>query len=365
LSGIEHLESVCVNNHVDIKNKMKHFRLVAILLCLACFFSCRQSDKPDISRIQAPAEIIRFDQMLASCQDTTCIRNLMKTYPAFSEIYFRHILQLTHPENTDSVLAVMAEWKSDTTLTMITQKVAEEFDDLTKQQKQLDELFAYLKYYFPDTLPLPAIYTCLSGMAMQSFIFQETNKRRDGIGIGLDMLLHPAIPYKRLNPDNTAFSDYLTRSWNKDHLTRKVAETILSDQMGTPQGSRLIDQMVYEGKKIYLLKLVMPETPDSIITEYSQSQLDWCEKNELQMWSFFFDEKLFFETSPVKIAKYVYPAPSSAGMPEEAPGRTAAFLGWKIVIAYMERFPKTSITELLAIHDGQLLLEKSKYKPSR
>ncbi len=344
---------------------MKHFHLVSLLLSLAFLHSCRESGKPDISNSGARAEIIRYDQELASCQDVVCIRGILEKYPAFSEIYFRHILQLSHPESPDSILVAMEEWKSDTTLAMITQKVSEEYGDLTEQQKQLNELFAYINYYFPDTVPLPAIYTCLSGMAMQSFIFEEKNQHRDGIGIGLDMMLHPAIPYKRLNPDNTAFSAYLTRSWNKDHLTRKVAETILSDKMGNPQGSRLIDQMVYEGKKLYLLKLVMPETPDSVITEFSQTQLDWCEINEVQMWSFFFDENLFFETSPVKISKYVYPAPTSAGMPEEAPGRTGVFLGWKIVNAYMKRFPKTSISELLTIHDGQLLLEKSRYKPSR
>jgi hypothetical protein len=335
-------------------------------LGIACLLAaCSGNNGPDVSHIQAEAKVVRFEKLLSACSDTLCIRKLMQEYPAFSEIYFRHILQLRFPENPDSILVSLTELSADSTLAAISAQVASNYGDFSSLQSEINQLYKHLIYYFPDGKKLPVIYSCLSGLSIQSFIFQEADKSQDGIGLGLDLFLHPSVPYKQLMPDNTAFSDYVTRSWNKVHITRKVAETILTDKLGEARGSRLIDQMIHEGKKAYLLKLLLPTAPDTVIMEYSSPQLAWCRENELQMWSFFFDEKLFFESNPVKVAKYVYPAPTSAGMPEESPGRTGAYLGWQIVNAYMERYPDTSLAGLLDMHDGQAFLEKSKYKPAR
>lgn len=328
-------------------------------------FACTDKKGPDVSHIQAEAKIIRYEKMLAACQDTSCLGKLKREYPAFSDIYFTHILQLSHAQNADSILVSLRELSADSTLNAIATKVDSEFGDFSVWQNELNQLYKHLTYYFPENKNLPVIYTNLSGLSVQSFIFQENDKMQDGIGLGLDLFLHPTVPYKQLIPDNTAFSDYLTRSWNKDHITRKVAETILTDRLGEARGSRLIDHMIHEGKKLYMLKLLLPDTPDTVILEYSEPQYAWCKENELQMWSFFFDEKLFFESSPVKVAKYVFPAPTSAGMPEASPGRTGAYLGLKIVQAYLDRYPETTLKALLDMHDGQAFLEKSRYKPQR
>lgn len=52
-------------------------------------------------------------------------------------------------------------------------------------------------------------------------------------------------------------------------------------------------------------------------------------------------------------------------MPKAAPGRTANFIGWQIVKAFMEKYPKTTLEELINMHDSQIFMEKSKYKPKQ
>ena len=52
-------------------------------------------------------------------------------------------------------------------------------------------------------------------------------------------------------------------------------------------------------------------------------------------------------------------------MPDEAPGRTANYIGWQIVRAYMERYPSTTLKNLIDLKDSQMLMEKSKYKPKQ
>jgi len=97
--------------------------------------------------------------------------------------------------------------------------------------------------------------------------------------------------------------------------------------------------------------------------EYTADQLQWCEENQSQIWSHFLREELFYETDYKKINKLINASPASPGMPAEAPGQTANFIGWKIVTAFMKRNPDSSIIDLLSLHDYQEILDKSKYKP--
>jgi hypothetical protein len=50
-------------------------------------------------------------------------------------------------------------------------------------------------------------------------------------------------------------------------------------------------------------------------------------------------------------------------MPEEAPGRTANWIGWQIVKSFMARQPETTMEELIALKDAQQLLDLARYKP--
>jgi len=91
--------------------------------------------------------------------------------------------------------------------------------------------------------------------------------------------------------------------------------------------------------------------------------MKWVKENELQMWAYFFDQELFYETNTMTLKKYLSPNPNSPGMPAEAPGRTGNYIGWQIVKKYMKRFPKTTMQDLVALNDAQKILEESRYKP--
>jgi hypothetical protein len=50
-------------------------------------------------------------------------------------------------------------------------------------------------------------------------------------------------------------------------------------------------------------------------------------------------------------------------MPPEAPGRTGNYIGLQIIRQYMERFPNTSLEQLLQLKNAPKILEASKYRP--
>ncbi|MGB1216942.1 MAG: gliding motility lipoprotein GldB, partial [Saprospiraceae bacterium] len=115
-------------------------------------------------------------------------------------------------------------------------------------------------------------------------------------------------------------------------------------------------------KKLYLLDKLLPHTPDHIKLGYSADQTEWCEANEFEIWQFLFNEDLLYSTDRRKYMKYVSPSPNSPGMPEDAPGRTANWIGWQIVKRYMKMNPNASIQDLIDYKDGAKLLTKTSYK---
>ncbi len=332
-----------------------------------CFLACQNEDAfdaPDISHIDFQPTIIRFEQDLFGL-DTGDINNALTTletnYPHFSELYFRQIVPLHH-ENRDSFDSRVLDFITNDHITSLVDTVGQVFGDFKEIEMEIQTASRYFLYYFPD-FTFPRLYTLISEFGYQTFIFSDGDA--DGIGIGLDMYLTPMINYKALDPGNPAFSDYLTRSYNVDHVTKNTFSLIADEVLGPAPGKRLLDRMVHEGKKLYFLAKILPATPDSVLIDYSQAQLNWAKMNEREMWAFFLSEKLIYETNHIKINKYLEPAPTSSGMPPAAPGRTAVYMGWQIVKAYMNRYPDVPLSELIAEKDSQKILESARYKPPR
>lgn len=343
--------------------QMPKFFFFLFALCLFAFSCKEKEDAVDVSHIQASAEIVRFDQALFSLDTNrweASLGELKSRYPHFWGIYSKHILPLT-PDSSQYDKALLAFVKDrqirqlyDTTQLLV--------GKLDRYKEKTTEAFKTVKYYFPKFVE-PTIYTFISEFGFQKFIFSDGNK--DGIGIGLEMFLGSSYPYKTIDPTNPNFSAYLTRTFDKQYLTKKTIDLIVDDIVGSPGGVRLLDYMVYNGKKLYLLKKFLPSEPDSVIFEYTQKQMDWVVDNELEMWSFFTEQNLVYETNVIKINKYINPSPESPGMPADAPGQTANYIGYQMIRAYMEKQPNTTLDQLMAEKDAQRILELSKYKPKR
>ena len=123
--------------------------------------------------------------------------------------------------------------------------------------------------------------------------------------------------------------------------------------------------MIYDGKILYFLNSIMPDTPDSITTGYTSVQLNWCGANEKNTWSFFIDQKMLFSSDQNQIAKFMNDGPTTNGFPKESPGAIGKWLGWRIVQAYMKKNPAGTLEQLMNNNDYKKILLESKYKPAR
>lgn len=342
------------------------FGLIVVIGFMVYFFTLDPGPKPpSIENIVLDNSFVRFDQKVDSVRrtgDAQGIEELISKFPGFGKLFFTSIVPIIERDTSELNKEELIQFMTDPFVTGLQDTIDLVFGDGEKLEEDCSEALKYFQLYFPER-KAPNIYFCNSLFNYQSFIFNDGD--RDGIGIGLDMFLNKYINYKSLDPTNPAFSDYLTRSFNPDHVAKKVCDMLMEEVAGSSPGVRLLDQMIHNGKKLYTQKLMLPYTSDTIIMEYSLNQYKWCVDNELQLWSFFLDENLFYETSVVVISKYINQSPDAPGMPQEAPGRTANFIGYKIVQKYVEKFPETSIQDLFAHTDSQLFLEESGYRPRR
>ncbi len=330
------------------------FWLVFVILVLVT--SCvpdKGKNIPDVSDIAMEIKIHRFEKDLMNI-DTNNVSlgmdALIEKYPVFmKEIYLPKILPALQDTN------MMAMFVKSPGIQMLYDTCLIVYGDVSDIENELNQAFRFYKYYFPER-SIPEVISLISEYSIGTFTYEQ-----EILGIGWDFYLGADYPF--YNP--TFFPVYIKRTMDKKHLVAKSIEAIATDLVGEAEGDRLMDLMITNGKILYLMDQLLPHTPDSIKLGYTQLQVEWCNANELAMWSHFLSEDLLYSTRRKDIRKLVDHSPNSPGMPVEAPGRTANWVGWQIVKSYMKNHPETTMEELIALKDAQQLLDQARYKPRR
>lgn len=338
--------------------------LIATLSFAACRSDHPGKDIPDVSDIPVTVDLKRFDQDLFAL-DTNSIgaglATLESRYGEFAQLYFGQVLGSKDariaPEGHEEYVRGFISHPAVRNLYDTTQVV---FPDMKKLEKDFAQAFKYFKYHFPEQPLSGEVVAYISEYTIGGFVYGDNS-----IGVGLDFYLGQNFPYQHYNPANPNFSAYLIRTFNSDHLVMKSMKLLVQDLLGPANGHALLDLMVHNGKELYLLSHLLPNMPDSVILEYSQPQVDWVKENEANIWAYFISENMLYSSELGKYRKYLEYSPNSPGMPNEAPGRTANWLGLQIVKAYMAKKPGTSLQQLIEIKEAQTILEEGRYKPKR
>lgn len=334
---------------------------------MVALYGCSNETKaPDVSELTTDAEFNTSLLYLYGSEDESTLGQIMMSEDQILTDLYLH--QIIFPGDTsvnrENAAARLAAISKESGIKGLNDTLHLAFDkELPELEASFKKASRYLKYYFPE-YPSPNLYLCNTLFNYQKFIFEDSSGK-DGLAVGGEMFINDYVDYKNIDPTNPTYSDYLTRTFNREHLVKKAMDMVVEELAGAPPGGRLLDYMIHNGKKLYILEHLMPDAQDTVLFEYTPEQMTWCKENELEMWGFFIEEKLFYETSPVKIAKFINDSPNSPGMPAQAPGRTANYLGLQIVKKYVENTPGMDIIRLIQVKDSQEILDKSRYKPAR
>jgi len=341
------------------------FLFILVIITLI-FNACQQDGKefvPDVSDIPIDIEIRRFEKDLFSLDTNNIIAELTTiraAYPAFSKLFLGQILGADNPqyapEGADAYIAGFIKHPPTHALYDTCMVLYEDMNDI---EADFEQAFQFYKYYFPDR-QIPDVTTFVSEYTIGNFIYNEQS-----LAIGLDFFLGAEHPYQRYNMGNPNFSDYLTRTFNKDHLVFKTLLPLVRDMTGNAGGARMLDMMIHNGKQLYIMDQLLPYAPDSVKLEMTLGQVEWLSENEQEIWAYLLKEELLYSSRWQEIRNFVDYSPTSPGMPAESPGRTANWIGWQIINKYMATFPETTMEELLLLKDAQQILDASRYMPRR
>ncbi|MBK9630954.1 MAG: hypothetical protein IPO62_07785 [Saprospiraceae bacterium] len=345
---------------------MQHIIVFIVFFIISCQPAEQRIPKDFDPGLNPSVKIGRFEQELFAVDTFRLeysLERLIRKYPGMSRIFFEGILNWT--KNVDSLEPIFisraANFFRDRRSYELLDMTNAKYRNLLWLEEELAQSCGLCKYYFPE-FQTPNFYTLISGFNVGNFIFEDEDKK-DGLGIGLDFFIGPEYNYSTIDPSNPAFSNYLTRTFNKDHMLKKTWEIWVEDKLGAEPGDKLLDYIIHRGKRQYILSRIIPEIQDSVLFEYSSKEIKWCNENRRAIWSYFTGENLLFENNSSKIQKYIHPSPDSPGMPSLAPGQTGTYIGYYIIESYMRRNPATKLPDLIKETDSQKILELSKFKP--
>jgi len=242
-------------------------------------------------------------------------------------------------------------------LISIYKETLKKYPDLNDLEKQFSDALTHYHYYFPEE-KIPKLYSYVSDLAYEEPIIYADSV----LVIELDMYLGKDCSFYPM----VELPVYKTYRCSKEFIIgdcmKEIAKKNISYNHSDPS---FLNQIIYEGKILYFVDAMMPETPENIKIGYTPEQTEWCKKNEVNIWKFFVDQKILYQTDPTILSKFLNDAPFTPGFPRESPGQIGIWLGWQIIHSYMNNHEKTSLQELMRNTDAQKILKDSKYKPKK
>lgn len=341
---------------------MLRLSVFALLVCsvFLLFNACADEDRaprPDVSGIKVSVHLLRFEQDIFAL-DTIRLQEgmqaLLGKYPLMLPLFCNEIIHdQSNPAETPR--QALGGFLTAPQVRKLYDTVQQVYGDLRWLEKDLNQMFRYYRYYFPNK-PQPQVVTMISEFATDAFTAGDSL-----CGIGLDMYLGENYP----GYDHEIFPYFMRRQFNKDYIAVRLAKALAQNCADEPPGRRLLDIMLFNGKQLYIADCLLPDVADSLKMGYTREQMEGSKANESAVWARLLGEKLLYSTDFDKIRKLIAPSPNAPVVFQEAPGEIGNWIGWQIVKAYMKRHPGTTMEQLLQMSDSQKFLEEAKYKPRR
>ncbi len=343
---------------------MRHIHYIFLSILVFAIVGCTTQERyfpNDLPDVQLPIQ--RFDQALLSVDTTNIpydIQQLYQDFPVFMPYFTENIIGIPAMDTT-YLAEVLPNFLYDTVygFKQTNEQVRITFADIADIQQPLNAAFARLTYLYP-TITLPTITFFVSGFNASILYFEEeTPQPITHIAVGVDMYLGSDYEYY-----NRVVYNYQKHMMRKECIPADIVSTYLFHHFPyTSTKSRLLENMIYRGKILYVLSLLFPGESRGEIIGYTSSQIKWAEYYEAEIWKMMMDKKDIFSTEPMVLTSYLNDGPFTSEISQESPARLGIWIGMRICESYMKNNPHVTIQELLQEGDAQKILEESLYKP--
>ncbi len=327
--------------------------LISVFVISYFLVGCQFGNSSNDKNIQV--EVIPFYKDLNETKADSLISKIEKwkrNYGIFLEAYSLKVIKIGSPTDAEYpiYLKKFLEYEPGKE---VYAKCLNVFGDFSSYHSDLNKSFSRYLNFFPNT-EIPKVFLQISGFN-QSMVVDS-----GFIGISIDRYLGSDCKFYEW----LAFPQYLRAKMVPQKVVPDVMKAIaLTDFVYNDSIDDVINNMIYKGKVLWFVKEMNPDMPDSLLFDYSKSQLRWCEKHEAEMWAGMVEAKHLFNTERMVIQKYVGEAPFTYYFGQDSPGEAGVYLGYQIVEAYMLNNKNVSLVDLMNESDGRKILSKSAFRP--
>ncbi|MES2004440.1 MAG: hypothetical protein V4450_07955 [Bacteroidota bacterium] len=323
-----------------------------VLIMVAC--NTKRS-VPDVSGIQVALEVERFEKDFFE-MDTTqvdkALQQLNTKHPGFTQDFLFNILG-TSPDSASKDVRLFI--RSYGNIYATSQGKTKDFAAVVSEIKKG---LQFVHYYFPG-YKLPTKLVTFVG-PLNSFGNIITP---NALGVGLQLYLGKAYPLYLSEQGQQMYPLFVSRRFEPPYIPVNCMKNIIDDMYPTNSiGKPLVEQMVEAGKRQYLLDLLLPYTADSLKTGYTAAQLQGCYESEKNIWSFFVQNDLLYNSDPNLTRDYMNDGPNTQALGDASPGNIGQFVGTQIVTKWMEKQKSLPLDALMKTPAKQIFSE-AKYKP--
>ncbi len=337
-------------------------KLVTSILTVFVLFGCSsRKQAPDVSTIKIDLKTVRFEKDFFAIDTNNMDKELQKLYTnqrGFTQDFLYNILGIVH--NPDSIMSNSKLFISTYRNIYIASLKA--YNDFTPIENEVKKGLQYVNYYFPK-YPLPKkIITFIGPFNSYAGIITPDNS----LAVGLQLYLGKNFTVYQSDEVLNMYPSYVSRRFEPQYIPVNCMKNIIDDifvlTQPTKRSTQLIEKMIDEGKRLYVLDAFMPNTADSLKTGYTQQQIENSIASEKNIWAYFVESDLLYQTDPTQINPYINDGPNTAELGDKSPGNIGQFVGYQIVKKWMEKNDKIGLDKLITMPAKQIF-EEAKYRP--
>lgn len=319
--------------------------------------SCSGKRKlPDVSGISINLVTERFEKdffAVDTLQLNKSLQQLNTRHPGFTQDFLFNILGTTPDGAEKDVPAFIRTYQS------LSKDASKKFADMGAIEKELKRGFQFVHYYFPNYRLPEKLITFIGPINSYGSIITP-----NALAVGLQLYLGSDYPLYLSDQGQQMYPRFISRRFEPAYIPVNGIRNILDDMFpNNSMGRPLVEQMVESGKRLCLLDMFMPDVPDSLKTGYTAKQLKGCFESEKNIWSFFIQNDLLFNSDPNLTRDYMSDGPNTAALGEASPGNIGQFVGWQIVKKWMGRQPGPVTPDVLMKKSAKEIFDEAKYKP--
>jgi hypothetical protein len=339
--------------------RLRNFLTLLLIIVFVFSASCRRNNlRINTSGIRVEINIKRLEKDLFEIDPADIKKNLPSLFEKYDGFlkYFGYVINIGEI-NDSAWVDGLVKFCTDKFNNEVYSTAMQVYPDVINIERELTKAFRYYRYYFPNK-PVPGIYTCTTGFNNSIITVTDSS-----LAIGLDKYLGADCKYytqlqiykyqaAKMNPFNIlpdCMYAWATSEW-------EIKETGYSTD-------NVLTQMIHEGKLLYFVKSMLPDYDENLLFGFTAEQMNFCKKNERQMWQYLVENNLLFNTEQLTKRKLTGEAPYTSYFSKESPGRAAVWIGYRIVESFMKKNKGSSLEEVMKNTDVQEILEKAKYNP--